>query len=76
MTYKKDKLVTLLEVKMKKSFKKLMSSVVAAALLLGTLLAPANRADAAGETLLNTYGASYLYQTVQNILRKGFYHAG
>ncbi|MBQ8798463.1 MAG: endo-1,4-beta-xylanase [Lachnospiraceae bacterium] len=46
---------------MKKSFKKLLSSVVATALLLGTLFAPVNRADAAGETLLNTYGAAFGY---------------
>ena len=46
---------------MKKRFKKWISGVVAAALVVSSLLVPGKRADAAGETLLNTYGATFGY---------------
>lgn len=46
---------------MKKRFKKWMRMVLAVALLLGTMLVPSNRAEAAGETLLNTYGSLFGY---------------
>lgn len=46
---------------MRKRFKKWISSVVAAALLVSSLLVPGKSADAAGETLLNTYGKSFGY---------------
>ena len=46
---------------MKKRFKKWISGVVAAALVVSSLLVPGKSADAAGETLLNTYGAAFGY---------------
>ena len=46
---------------MNKRFKKWISGVVAAAVLVSSLLVPGNRADAAGETLLNTYGSLFGY---------------
>lgn len=46
---------------MKKKFKKWVSSVLTAALLVGTLLVPNHRAEAAEDTLLNTYGSAFGY---------------
>lgn len=46
---------------MKIRFKRLLSCVVALTLLLGTMLIPSNRAEAASETLLNTYGSLFSY---------------
>ncbi len=46
---------------MKKGLKKLLSGVLLGVLLIGTMLAPTMTAEAANETLLNTYGKTFGY---------------
>ena len=46
---------------MKKTLKRLMGIALAAAMLVGTLMVSGTRAEAAGETLLNTYGSLFGY---------------
>ena len=46
---------------MKKGLKKLIGGMLAFTLLLGTMLVPGRNADAAQETLLNTYGSLFGY---------------